>query len=383
MAGIVSSLGTRVSTAILISEVAVATVVTVGALFVGGGIWSFLHQPLGFDYADRWGVSITTASADRPTAADFEAVADVVRGVSGVRAAGPRYTTRADAVEVPSRALAPTQIAAVGLPRGYAETWNLRLRAGSWFTAADYTTETPLAIVDEKFARLAWPEGDAIGREIRVGGTSRIVIGVIAPKRESLLIDGRALAYVPSRLPPAGLWLVAWAPDTTAADLQARIRSAVGTLQPAADVRVDAIGFDDLYLREVGEARFQAPIVAAFGALTFALVAVGVFGLVSYLVAQRTREFGVRLALGARRWDIGAGVMRRVVVPGGIGIALGVVGAYLLESIVRASLFGWAASSGRASIWAGFALIAVVIGAALLPAWRAMSIDPSRALRAE
>jgi ABC-type antimicrobial peptide transport system permease subunit len=141
--------------------------------------------------------------------------------------------------------------------------------------------------------------------------------------------------------------------------------------------------FNDLFLREAGEAQFQAPIVAAFGAMAFVLAGIGIFGLVSYLVAHRLREFGIRLALGAQRRDIWRSVVAESVLPAVIGLAIGIPGALALESVVQATAFGWKSSGPLAAAIVSVTLLIVAAVAAVPPARRAMRVDPVQVLRAE
>ena len=143
------------------------------------------------------------------------------------------------------------------------------------------------------------------------------------------------------------------------------------------------VTFERLFLRGIGEAQFQSPVVVAFGVLAFVLAGVGVFGLVSYLVAQRLREFGIRLALGARPQNIWRTVVGDSVVPAVIGLAVGIPGALLLESVVQSTVFGWKSSGPLAAAVVAIALVFVATLAAIPPARRAMRVDPIQVLRAE
>ena len=128
---------------------------------------------------------------------------------------------------------------------------------------------------------------------------------------------------------------------------------------------------------------FRCRLFIAFGVLAFLLAGVGVFGLVSYLVERRQREFGIRLALGAKPTDICWSVFRLSVVPALAGLAVGGASAWALESVVRASVFGWQSSGLGAFVLTSAALLAVAVIASLSPARRAMRVDPAVTLRAE
>jgi len=161
------------------------------------------------------------------------------------------------------------------------------------------------------------------------------------------------------------------------------VAAAVEAAVPGTTVSVSGITFEGLFLRSIGEAQFQAPIVTAFGILAAALAGIGVFGLISYLVEQRTREFGIRMALGAGVGDVWRTVMAESIQPTLIGLALGAAGARALESAVQSSVFGWTSSGPVAMVVVACGLMVVAVVAALRPAARAARIDPAITLRAE
>jgi predicted permease len=382
-AGLAAAIPVRLSRSILASELAVATVVMIGTLFIGLGIWRYLHQPLGFDYRDRFDVILSRNAVDMVPPEELEAAIGALQRLPGVTAAGPSRIATLRGVEVPGRALDPAQVGARGVSKGYGEVWGLRLRAGRWFTPQEFTGDQPVVIVDQTFARLAWEAAEAVGQDVRVGGVLRKVIGVIEPQRQSLAREGPGQALVPVSQTYRFSSPVVWAPGLSPAELRRRAAQAIGAVLPGVDVEVRPVSLENLFLREIGEAQFQGPIVVAFGVLAFVLAGIGVFGLVSYLVEQRTREFGIRFALGARPQDVWRSVIRQSVVPALAGIAIGVGGAWALESIVRSSVFGWQSSGAGAASAVAVALIAVTILAAAVPARRAMRIDPAVTLKAE
>jgi ABC-type antimicrobial peptide transport system permease subunit len=141
--------------------------------------------------------------------------------------------------------------------------------------------------------------------------------------------------------------------------------------------------FDTEFERSIGEARFQTPVVVSFGLLATVLAGIGIFGLVSYLVEQRTREFGIRLAIGATRQHIWLSVVREAVYPALVGLAVGSAAALALETVVKSTVFGWQSSGALAAGAVVVALLSVAVVAALIPAARATRVDPALTLRAE
>lgn len=377
------SIPARLSRAILASELAVATIVMVGTAFIGLGIWRYLNQPIGFDYDARYTVSITRSGGQAISVPEIEASIDAIRHVSGVRAASTDYLFPVRNIEIPGVAIDPRKVSASGATLGYVDVWNLRLRRGRWFTASEIAGEEPLAVVNEALVRLAWPGIDPIGQEVRVNKVISRVIGVIEPKRTRLAMAASAQIYVPAAHPHEWTSAAVWAPGMSTDDLERRVEAVIGGVVPGADVRVEPVTLENLFMRDVGEAFFQAPIMLAFGLLAFVLAGVGVFGLVSYLVEQRTREFGIRFALGARPGDVWRSVIRQSLIPALAGLAVGIAGAWALESVVRSSVFGWQSTGVGAIATVAVALLLVTVLAAAIPARRAMRIDPALTLRAE
>jgi hypothetical protein len=380
---VASGLPMRPTQLILAAELMVATVILVGAVFMGTGIWRYLNAPLGFDYANRLDLSFTMAEPRRPTAVEVDAVVRAVRQVGGVRMAAPYGGAAVRGLEVPGQSVDPQTVSAQSVSAGYGETWGVRVRRGRWFDPAEFTEHAAVVIVDEKFVRTVWPAGEPLGQVIKVaGGPPRQVIGVIEPMRWRLDLEVPGQAFVPAASPPTRADLVVWAPGAPV-DLARRLDAAVSQALPGATTSVSPVTFDRLFQRSVGEAQFQAPIMAVFGLFAFVLAGVGVFGIVSYLVAQRIREFGIRLALGAGPRDLWRGVVRQSLVPAGIGLAVGVPAAWALERVVRSAAFGWPSTGIGAAVTVAILLFGITVIAAAAPARRAMSVDPVQVLRAE
>jgi hypothetical protein len=381
-AGLTMAVPARASRLILVSELAVATVVMVGTLFIGLGIWRYLHQPLGFQFEGRLWVDVELSEPRRLTVAETESALAALRTIPGVRAASAYQTASDPKVEVPGLSLDPKSVGATLVPREFFEAWGMRVRAGRWFTADEFSRNEPVAVADTKFAALAWAGADPIGREVRVQGVPRTIIGVVDHRRGSLSRESAGQVLVPAQQPRA-VGLVAWAPGASPLELQARLAAALAGVMPVSRVGADPVTLETLFRREIGEARFQAPIMIAFGALAFVLAGIGVFGLVSYLVEQRTREFGIRIALGARPGRVWRSVVRESVGPAAVGLVAGAGVAWALESVVRSAVFGWQSSGIAAVAVVAVALLGVAVCAAALPARRAMRIDPALTLKAE
>jgi ABC-type antimicrobial peptide transport system permease subunit len=138
-----------------------------------------------------------------------------------------------------------------------------------------------------------------------------------------------------------------------------------------------------LLAESLSQRRFTALLLVLFAATALALAIVGIYGVIAYAVVQRTREFGVRIALGAQRANVLWIVLRQAVILGAIGIAIGIVGSLFASRAISSLIFGIAPRDPATFVSVALLLLAVALFAAVVPAWRATRIDPTTALRAE
>lgn len=383
--GSAGRLSTRFARVMLATELIVATTVMVGTLSIGLGIWRYLHQPTGLDLDDRLEVTVSRKSGEsggRVTADEISAVAAVLRQMPNIRAAGVTSRSAIKDFRVGGEPVDRDVATASGVTEGYFAAWGTRVVSGRMFTADEHRSHADVAIVDQKAARRLWPGVDALGQLATIDGSLVRVIGVTEHQRFSLTDEGQAFVFVP-RGSSASAMLVAWAPGVSGAELKARLVPALESAAPSVSVGVGVISFGTLFARQIGEPVFQAPIVTTFGLMAFALAGIGVFGLVSFLAVQRRREYGVRIALGARPRQIATRVLRESVIPAVLGLIGGIAIAHALETVVASSVFGWKASGLLPVVLVGLALFVVAVGAAALPARRAMRVDPVEVLRSE
>jgi predicted permease len=279
---------------------------------------------------------------------------------------------------------APIEFDMVPVSPGFFRATSLPLLRGRDFNAADTTTSQAVIIINERMQARLWPEADAIGRAFKVSATeSYTVIGVARDtKYRSLREAPRMTMYLPLAQfyePSVNLVVRSVLPaDATIALLREAIRS-VDPAMPLYNVRTMAEHVDrSLYLDRV-----RARLIGWLAALALALAAVGIYGVVSYTVTQRTREVGIRLALGAQPREIltlllGAGARLAL-----SGIIVGAVLSVWLTRGIATELYGIAPTDPIALGGAAAVLFAVALFATYLPARRAMSIDPMLAVRAE
>jgi hypothetical protein len=369
----------RLSRAVLASQLAVATTLLLGTVFIGMGIWGYLHQPLGYRIEDRLSVDVRF-DGRAPAPSEWATVRAAMMTIPRVNAVGAYRLGSGEPIEIGGEAQPKARAYDVG--EGFFDAWQVRLSAGRWFAPDEYRTGAPVAIVDAALARRMWPDMPAVGQDLRAGaGAPRRVVGVVETQVRHLRNEPAGEAYIP--VPPEWVRFVAWAPGLSAPALERRLEPIVKAIVPAGTIHVEPVTKTWLFNRQTGEAEFQGPLMGAFALLTFILAGVGIFGLVSYLVAQRTREFGIRLALGAGGRDIWRTVLRESITPSVAGLVVGVGAARLLERYVRSSVFGWEASGAAAVAVVAVAVLTVTIVAAVSPARRALRIDPATVLRAE
>jgi predicted permease len=371
----------RLARVILASELTVVTIVSAGAIYAGTGIYRYLNKPLGFELTDRIQIDLLSKTS-RVSPEDIAMALDAVSTTGGVQAvAGETITVPGqEQVEVPGVALDTKRLSPQGVAPGLFEAWGWKLVEGRWFDRAEFD-RSDAVVVNEQLARLAWPRGGAVGATIRTGPQSRTVVGVIAAHQWRLDMPLRPELFVPAPARSGRLPLVAWAPATPAEDIQARLTAAIETAVPGVTAYVRPLTFETYFARGIGEARFQGPIVTAFAILAGILAVVGVFGIVSFLVSQRTREFGIRLALGATRRNIQAAVIRESLLPAAGGVIAGSIGAWALARVVRSAVFEWDTSGGVAIAIVVVGLLLVATVAAFAPAVRASRVDPATSLR--
>jgi putative ABC transport system permease protein len=272
---------------------------------------------------------------------------------------------------------------------GYFDTLGIPLRAGRDVTDGDRVDAPFVAVVSDSFAREHWPGQDPLGRRFRLAFFERTVVGVVGDVRvRGLERASEPQVYVPDQQVPDG-GVISYAPKDlavrTAGDPAAlvpairRVVAQADPQQPISDVRTMA----DVLREETGARTVQARVLGAFAAAALLLAAVGIHGLLSFVVRSRAQEIGVRVALGARPRDVLLLVLRgvaRLTAGGlGLGLLLASAGARALQSL----LFGVSPYDG-ATLGAAAAVAALTaLSGGLLPALRALRVDPLRVMRAE
>jgi putative ABC transport system permease protein len=265
----------------------------------------------------------------------------------------------------------------------YFSTLQIPLKRGRLFVDRE---SAPVVVINETMARRHWPGEDPIGRRIRLGGDREpwaTIVGIVGDvrmrgPREATQVE----TYVPYwQAPEAGINVVL----KTAGDPQAlaeALRRAVKEVDPAIAVAGIAT-MDTIVADSIGSSRFVATLVGMFAVLALVLAAVGIYGVMSYAVSQRTQEIGVRLALGAAERQIFVLVVGESLRLAAIGLAIGLAGAIAAGRAMHGLLYGVGATDAGTFAATAAILVAVAFGAAWVPARRAMRVEPMSALRAD
>jgi putative ABC transport system permease protein len=279
----------------------------------------------------------------------------------------------------------PPSVIWLAVPPRYFEALAIPVHSGRSFTAADREGSVPVALVSETFARRYSSDADPLGRRITVEGASREIVGVVADVLQSRLLDeaGRnPMIYLPHAQQPAramGVVLRAAGDPATLAD---PARAEVWRLDPNLPVAQVATMEEHIAQQFVG-ALVIARLTGGFAVVALILATLGIYGVVSYNVSQRTHEIGVRMAVGARRRDVLRQVSRQGLLLAVLGLALGAPGVLATTLFVQ-SVFGDIGPVSLTTVPAIALLLAATAAAAsLIPARRAAALDPVEALKGE
>jgi putative ABC transport system permease protein len=403
-----AALGRGARELLIIAEVAMSIVLLVGAGLMIRSLWQLQQVDPGFsvDRVLAMEVSLPTARYEEGEQMPFyQRLEERIANKVGVAAVGAinilplsaNYDSRGVQVEdhpLPAgqgyspqaRSVTPGYFAAMGIP----------LMAGRNFDAHDVDNGQLAVIVSETMARKYWPtESNVIGKRITfnsgipperqqvVGGPgSRVVVGVVGNvKHLGLDEDEVPMFYTPHTQQPSyhTMRLVVRA-DGDPAALTRMVREELSQLDrdvPLSQVTTLSRALD----ATVAAPRMRANLLGLFAALAMALAAIGVYGVVAYMVGQRTQEIGVRRALGAKAGDVLAMLLREAMRPVGIGIAIGVAGAMAMTRLLAAMLFEISTTDVMTYVVACAVLAFAALLASIVPARKALRVDPITAVR--
>jgi putative ABC transport system permease protein len=382
--------------ALMVSEVALAVVLLVGA---GLLIRSFAKL-LGVDPGYRAEnlltarISVPPRYRDNPQHAQFyEQILQRLVALPGVDSVGltnnlplTRYTL-SSTMRVEGRAyqkgetLPSAPITTVN--PDYFRTMGISLRSGRLFNDGDAQGAPRVALLSESLARRLFPDEDPLGKRLSSSDRYTTVIGVVSDIRYTGL-DGEIeqAVYLSYRQSPPYTAALALRGAVDPSSLAPALRDAVREFDPALPV-YDVMTMDERLSNSVAARRFNLLLLGGFAALALLLAGVGVYGVISYVVTQRTREVGVRMALGAQSADVLRLFIKQGMSLALLGVALGLLGAFAFTRVMTSLLFDVSASDPLTFACVALSLSLVALAACYLPARRAARIDPLASLRRE
>ncbi len=390
----------RVRSALVTLEVALALVLLVGAGLMLRSFARLQQANYGFNPLGvlTTVISLPQARYSTPEQRDNfrQQLIEGLAALPGVESAGavtslPLSFGASASFFIEGRDLSPAPHAySAGATAGYFRAMRIPLVRGRLFDERDRMDSLPVAILDERAAQAYFAGEDPIGTRIYFsfeGGRNprwREVVGVVgAVKHTAALVDDtKGQTYYPLGQRPSPMMVMTIRARGEPGALTSAVRGEVLKLDAGQPV------FDTLTMHErlgtyLSQPRFNMALLALFAALSLTLAAVGVYGVISYSVSQRTRELGIRMALGARPGDVVRLVLRYGLVLAVVGLALGLGGSWALTRVLQQQLYNISATDPATFLSVSAVLVVVVLMAVFIPARRAARVDPMVALRYE
>jgi predicted permease len=418
----------RLRAGLVVAETAVGLILLVGAGLLIRSFYGLLHAYPGFDPHN-----VLTLKVDLPDSRYSEAqqisfyhdLLERIQGLPGVVSAGgifPLPLTRSDinvSFSIEGRPVPKAEEPSAGLRAispSYFQTLKIPLIQGRVFDARDNEKSPPVVIVNEEFARRYFPNEDPVGKRIRPNFSThgealvREIVGVVGGvKDRNLRAEFRPEYYVtypqamiadlticvrtvgdPTKLAGAVQNSIASMNENLAVAsvramddyVAAAVRSSIASMDkelPVFNIRT----MEDYVAASLGKSRFDTLLLTLFAALALVLTMVGIYGVMAYTVLQRTREIGIRIALGATRGDVLRMVLGKSLVITGLGLLLGIAGASALTRLLSSFLYQVRPVDPLTFIVVSVMLGAISLLASYIPAWRAARVDPMVALRYE
>ena len=395
----------RAQTSLLVAQMAVSVVVLVAATLLTRTFLRLHEEPLGFDSQNLWVASLTLPNDPFDTSDQrntfYRQLDERVRSIPGVSAvaastsrplnSGPPVTVNTGAEDSPR---AP-RVSGQDVTTGFFTALDIPLLAGRFFDTRDPASSAPVVIVNARASQQIFGAPTAaVGRHVRLGpGPWREVVGVVGNVRSSFFntLEWRTdpILYRPS----AQAFSTVNDPSATSFGFNVHVRSnraltleevreAARSVNPRAAV-TEMQQVADAIVIATRQPALRMRLLAAFSLGSLLLAAIGVYGMVAQAVAYRRREVAIRIAVGAAPLGIVVTITRGAVITGAAGLGVGIAAALFLSGTLEALLYGVRARDLFSFAAAAAALVAVTALAALIPAWRAIRVDPVNVLRAE
>jgi putative ABC transport system permease protein len=383
-----------------IAEIALALVVLVGAGLAIKSLVRLMGVQPGFDPHNVLKANLALPQAryksDQQVAAFYERLLDRLRALPGVESASaaaylplqgnPSSSVYIEGQPLPKNVYSGPEVEWCQALPSYFRTMRVPLLRGRDFNLQDTPKSPQVAIIDEAMARLFWPNQNPIGKRFTKDYQKPqwiTVVGVVGDVHEAGL-DEPALpeAYFPETQNTDPWMAVVIRTSTTPLSEAGALRHVVQSLDP--ELPVYSIGtLGQIVSQSSQQQRFVALLLGLFAAAALALALIGIYGVISYSVAQRTHEFGIRLALGAQRRDVLRLVASEGLALAMLGVAAGLVAAFALTRLMASLLYGVKPTDPVTFVAVPLLLVAAALAACLIPARRAAQVDPMVALRDE
>jgi len=393
----------RLRAGLVVAELALSLVLLAGASLLVISFNNLLSVSPGFQPAQLVIAQMTLPSTrygeHERVVAFFDALFEQLAAAPAIQRAGATTSLPFDGVDSrlnltiehrTGESPIPVRVHPRVVSTAYFQTLSIPLKRGREFTGHDVETSPRVVILNEAAARRYWPNDDPIGQRISIGADDewREIVGIVGDTRhEGLDADAEPAAYLPQRQRFDSLGegferAMALVIRTTgdAASATPLLRTALTNVDPQVPIGL-VRRMDDLIDDSIAPRRLNFVLVSAFALVAMGLTSAGLYGVMAYLVTQRTREIGVRMALGASRKQVLALVLREAGSMTLLGIVIGVVGALVLTRFMATMLFGISAANPLVYLSMSLVLALVALLAVAVPSSRATRIDPLSAIR--
>ena len=389
----------RLRSILVMGEVALALVLLSGAGLLMRSFYRLQSMDPGFDphgmLTFRTNLPGARYKSDEQKATFYRRALERIRALPGVAAAGAAQIfplagddyilSFAQIGKPPVPAGNQHSAAYYAATPGYFAALRIPIKSGRDFNAHDDAAAPPVAIISESMARQFYANENPLGQRIQMGnGTNPAeIVGVVGDVRDQELESkGRPAVYEPAAQVPFGAMYFGLRSEGDPAAQISGVRAAIRELD--SELPIDAIGtVDSLVANSLSQRRFSMLLMAIFAGLALVLAMVGIYGVISYSVAQATREIGIRVALGARRADVLRMVFGYAGILVSVGLAAGIAGAMGAGRLLASQLFEVRPADPATYVAVAFVLLATGLIACAVPAVRAMRVDPLVALRDE
>jgi predicted permease len=394
----------RVRGALIVTEMALAVVLMVGAGLLLRTLFSLLKESPGFDPTHVVTAGVWLPVPNDPKADPYSTPAarnNLLRGslarlraIPGVEGAATTSAlpTTAQTFRValyvedrPVESSSDIKAELIVVTPRYFEVMTTGLVRGRLFTEADEAGKQQVALVDESTARRFWGATDPIGKRVRLSQSAAApwvdVVGVVVDvKHDGLETNGVPHVYRPAYQTGSRIINYVLKTSLPASALEPQVRRAVQSVDPALPI-FGVRSMDDVLAASLAARRFSAQLIGAFAVLSLLLACVGVYGLLAFMVGQRSREIGVRMALGARPASILAMFLKSGALFAGVGCGLGLVLSAFAAPAIASQLYGVKPFDPAVFVGVPLVLLLVAFAASVLPARRAAGLDPILVLR--